>query len=60
MMLWWACTKARMSKSGTIASYLMKITQIRDELVAIGEAVDDIELVNVALNGFPGSWEPFV
>jgi hypothetical protein len=49
-----------MSKSDTVASYLMRITQIRDQLVAIGEAVDDTELVNVALNGFPGSWEPFV
>jgi hypothetical protein len=49
-----------MSKSDTVASYLMRITQIRDQLAAIGEAVDDTELVNVALNGFPGSWEPFV
>jgi hypothetical protein len=38
----------------------MRITQIRDQLVAIGEVVDDTELVNVALNGFPESWEPFV
>jgi hypothetical protein len=49
-----------MSKSNIVASYLMRITQIRDQLVAIGEAVDDTELVNVALNGFLGSWEPFV
>jgi hypothetical protein len=28
--------------------------------VISGEVVDDIELVNVALNGFPGSWEPFL
>jgi hypothetical protein len=31
----------------------MRITQIRDQLVAIGETVDDIELVNVALSGLP-------
>jgi hypothetical protein len=49
-----------MSKSDTVASYLMRITQIRYQLVAIGEAVDDTDLVNVALTGFPGSWEPFV
>jgi hypothetical protein len=49
-----------MSNSNTIASYLMKITQIHDQHVAIGDAVDETELVNVALNGFPGSWEPFV
>ena len=44
-----------MSKSDTVASYLMRITKIRDQLVAIGEAIDDIELVNAALNGFLGS-----
>ena len=30
-----------MSSSDTVASYIMRITQIRDQLVAIGEAVDD-------------------
>jgi hypothetical protein len=49
-----------MSSSDTVASYLVRITQIHDQLVAIGEAVDDTELVNVALNGFPGSCESIV
>jgi hypothetical protein len=49
-----------MSKSNTIASYLMRITPIRYQFVAIGETVDDTELVNVALNSFPEYWEPFV
>jgi hypothetical protein len=49
-----------MSKSDIVASYLKRITQIHDQLVAIGEVVDDTELVNVALNGFLGSWEQFV
>jgi hypothetical protein len=48
------------SSSNTIASYLMRITQICDQLAAIGEAVDEKKLVNVALNGLPRSWEPFV
>jgi hypothetical protein len=38
----------------------MRISQIRDKLVAIGEAIDDTELMNMALNGFPESWKPFV
>jgi hypothetical protein len=49
-----------MSKSNTVASYLMRITQIRDQFVAIGEAFDDTKLVNVAFNSFLGSCEPFV
>ena len=48
------------SSSNKVASYLMGISQICDQLVDIGEAIDDTELVNVALNGFPRSWEPFV
>jgi hypothetical protein len=49
-----------MSSSDTVASYLMRITQIHDQLAAIGEAVDNTELVNVALSGLLKSWEPFV
>jgi hypothetical protein len=41
-------------------NYLMKITHIRDQRVAIKEKVEDVELVNVALRGLPRSWEPFV
>jgi hypothetical protein len=41
-------------------NYLMNITQIQDQLAAIGETVQDVELVNVALRGLPKSWEPFV
>jgi hypothetical protein len=36
----------------------MKITQIRDQLVVVGEKVEDAKLVNMALNGFPASWVP--
>jgi hypothetical protein len=50
----------QMSKSDNVTSYLMKMTQIRDHLAAVGEKVDNIELVNVALNGFSKLWEPFV
>jgi hypothetical protein len=49
-----------MSRSDNVTSYLMRITQVRDQLAAIGEKTEDVELVNVALNGLPKSWEPFV
>jgi hypothetical protein len=49
-----------MSISDNVTSYFMRITQVRDQLAAIGEKLDDVELVNVALNGFPNSWKPFV
>jgi hypothetical protein len=50
----------QMSRSDNVTSYFMRITQTHDQLAAIGEKVDDVELVNVALNGFTKSWEPFV
>jgi hypothetical protein len=49
-----------MTRSNSIVNYLMKVTQIRDQLGAIGEKVANTKLVNMALNGFPTSWEPFV
>ena len=33
---------------------------MRDQLQAIGDTIDDAELVTVTLNGFPPSWDPFV
>jgi hypothetical protein len=41
-----------MTNSDNVTNYLMRITQIRDQLATIGEAVLDVELGNVALNGF--------
>jgi hypothetical protein len=50
----------KMSRSDNVTSYLMGITLVHDQLTAIWEKLDDVELINVALNGFPKSWEPFV
>jgi hypothetical protein len=60
MILWNKLRSMEMSRLDTVISYLMKITQIRDQLAVVGEKVDDAELVNMALNGFPLSWEPFI
>ena len=49
-----------MTSSDTINSYLMKISQLRDHLVAIEDPVNDKELVTITLNGLPPSWEPFI
>ena len=49
-----------MNKSETMVNYFMKISQIKDQLVAIGDPVEDDEQVTTTLNGFPPSWDPFV
>jgi hypothetical protein len=49
-----------MNKSEIVSNYFMRILQIKDQLAAIGDSVDDAELVTTTLNGFPSSWDPFV
>jgi hypothetical protein len=49
-----------MTRSDLVTDYLMKVTQIRDQLAAGEEKATYAELVNMALNGFPTSWKPFV
>jgi hypothetical protein len=49
-----------MIRSDTVTSYLMKAMQICDQLAVVGEKIKDAKLVNMALNGFPASWETIV
>ena len=46
-----------MMKDDTIMTFFIKISQLKDHLVAIGEMIDDEHLAFVALNGLPLSWE---
>jgi hypothetical protein len=50
----------KMAKGEGVFHYLTRITQIKDELGAIGEKIEESELVSVALNGFSKSWDVFV
>jgi hypothetical protein len=50
----------KMFRSDNVTIYFMRITQECDELLSIGDKMDEIELVNVELNGLPKSWEPFI
>ena len=50
----------RMNKGENTLSYLTRITQVRDELGAVGERVVDTELVRTTLNGVTNSWSVFV
>lgn len=49
--------KSRIIRFNNVISYL---TQICDQLATVGERIVDVELVNVALNGFTKPWESFV
>ena len=50
----------KMIDADTVTTYLTKISQVRDELGAAGEKVEDEELVRYALNGFTAKWNTFV
>jgi hypothetical protein len=50
----------KMTGSDTVTTYLTRIRQVRDELAAIGETVDDSELVRTTLKGFTKEWTPFI
>jgi hypothetical protein len=50
----------KMTKVENVTTYLTKITQVRDDLAAVGEVVADSELVRTALNGLTKQWIVFV
>jgi len=50
----------KMAKTDSATTYLTNITSVRDELAAIGEIIAPSELVRIALNGLPKTWENFV
>jgi hypothetical protein len=50
----------KMTKSESVTGYLSRITQVRDELGAVGEVISSTELVRTALNGVAKPWAVFV
>jgi hypothetical protein len=49
----------KMNDDDSITSYLVKISQLRDQLQAIEEIISEKELVNIVLNGLPNTWDAF-
>ena len=50
----------KMAKGEGVVPYLTRLTQIRDELGAVGSKTEGEELVCIALNGFSKPWNTFV
>jgi len=49
-----------MSKSVSVSTYFMRISQIKDKLASIGDSLDDAKIVTTTLNGFPSYLDAFV
>jgi hypothetical protein len=50
----------KMTKAENVVTYLTRLTQVRDELGAVGEAIVDSDLVRTTLNGVSKQWVVFV
>ena len=46
----------RMTKGEGVATYLTKVKQMIDELIAIGVKLSPAEIARLALKGFPKEW----
>ena len=49
----------KVTRSEFLASYFMRVTELRDQLGDIGETISNRELSIHILRGLPDSWESF-
>lgn len=49
-----------MYDSESIQSYFMRVSQIKEQIEAIGDSVEEEELVMTTMNGLPRPWDPFI
>ena len=49
-----------MTKSENIASYFMRIRELRDKLKSSGDNLEEKDLIMTTVNGLPPSWESFI
>ena len=49
-----------MRKGESIQHYFIRVSQFREQLIAIGDTLDEDELVMTSLNGLSRPWESFI
>lgn len=52
--------KMKVSMEEGVASYLMRVSQIRDQLQELGEVMFDREMATIVFNALPDEWDNFV
>lgn len=50
----------KMDKEDSVISFFIKISDLRDQLSAIGDIIPNKDIVMLELNGLPQSLEPFI
>jgi hypothetical protein len=49
-----------MQKSKSIHAFFTIISQINEQIIDIGDSIEEVELVMTTLNGLPKSWDSFI
>ena len=52
--------QSEFKRDDSISTYFVKLSQIRDQLTAVGESIPDREMVLTAMAGLPYDWAPYV
>ena len=50
----------KIKNAETIQSYFTRVSQIKEQIVAVEEAVENEEVMIATLNGLPRSWDSFM
>ena len=50
----------KIQNAETIQSYFTRVSQIKEQLEAVDEEVENAEIVMTTLNGLPRSWDSFI
>ena len=50
----------KIQNAETIQSYFTRVSQIKEQLDAVEEEVENAEVVITTMNGLPGSWDSFI
>ena len=50
----------KMNNGESITSYFLRISELKDQLTAIENQIDDKEINMITLRGLPLSWETFI
>ena len=52
--------RVKIQKEETMQSYFTRVYQIKEQLEAISDMVEEAEVVMATLNGLPRDWESFI
>ena len=50
----------KIQNAETIQSYFTRVSQIKEQLEAVDEEVENADIVMTTLNGLPRSWDSFI